>query len=107
MGVDTKIEWAEATVNPVRARDPSTGKVGWHCEHATPGCELCYAERINGRLGTGLDFTRQNRERVELYLEERMLRTVLTWRRPRTIFWHSMTDAFAEFMRDDWLDMTF
>lgn len=107
MADGTKIEWTDASVNPVRARDPVTGKVGWHCEHKTPGCEFCYAETLNRRLGTGHDFTRQARERVELFLDDKTLMRPLHWRRGRTIFWHSMTDAFADFMRDDWLDRTF
>lgn len=103
----TGIEWAEASVNPVRARDKATGKIGWHCEHATPGCEFCYAEAINRRLGTGHEFIRQNRDRIELFLDQKTLTTPLRWKRGRVIFWHSMTDAFAPFMRDDWLDLTF
>lgn len=35
----TKIEWADATINPV---------VG--CSHCSPGCDNCYAERFAARL---------------------------------------------------------
>lgn len=99
----SKIEWCDATVTPIRARDPVTGKTGWHCEHATPGCEFCYAEAINKRLGTGLAFTRQNRDKVELYLDENALTKPLRWKRPRTIFWNSMTDGAADFVHPEWI----
>lgn len=104
MADNTAIEWAEASLNPVRARDPVTGKTGWHCEHKTPGCEFCYAEAINHRLGTGHPFVPQARDRVELFLDDKTLFQPLRWQRGRVIFWHSMTDAFADFMRDEWLD---
>jgi protein gp37 len=56
------IEWCDASWNPIRARNLATGKLGWHCEHVTEACRNCYAEAINRRLGTGLDFkARQSR----------------------------------------------
>jgi hypothetical protein len=48
-----------------------TGKVGWHCEHATTGCEFCYAEGFNKRLGTGLPFKPGHRKDIEIFLDER------------------------------------
>ena len=56
MGDKTKIEWTDASWTPIRARNLQTGKIGWHCEHVTTGCEHCYSERLNERLGTGLTF---------------------------------------------------
>ena len=40
MAETTAIEWTDATWTPIRARNKVTGKVGWHCEHASPGCRL-------------------------------------------------------------------
>jgi protein gp37 len=37
MADNSAIEWTDATWNPIRARNIKTGKVGWHCEHATAG----------------------------------------------------------------------
>jgi len=54
MGSKSNIEWTDASWTPIRARNIKTGNVGWHCEHATTGCEFCYAEGFNKRLGTGL-----------------------------------------------------
>lgn len=99
----TGIEWADATLNPIRARNRETGQVGFHCEHATPGCEHCYAEGINKRLGTGLAFTRQNRDRVALYFDAAIAERPFGWRRPRSIFWNSMTDGAAEFVEPEWV----
>jgi len=103
MADNSSIEWTDATWNPIRARNIKTGKIGWHCEHATTGCEFCYAEGFNKRLGTGLPFKPGHRNDIELFLDEKMLRQPLRWKKPRTIFVGSMTDLFADFVSDAWL----
>jgi protein gp37 len=114
MGTKTSIEWtrsedgsAGATWTPIRARNHVTGKVGWHCEHATHGCQFCYAEALNLRLGTGLPFKPGHRKDIEIFLDEKMLLAPLRWKGQRNIFVCSMTDAFAEFVNDEWLDRMF
>jgi len=107
MGDKTKIEWTDATWNPVRARNLVTGKIGWHCEHESEGCRFCYAAGINRRLGTGLDFKPGHRKDIEVFLDEKMLLVPLRWKRPRTIFVCSMTDLFAGFVKDEWIDRMF
>jgi len=101
------IEWTDASWTPIRARNLKTGKVGWHCEHATTGCEFCYAEGFNKRLGTGLDFKPGHRKDIEIFLDEKMLIQPLRWKKPRTIFVCSMTDLFADFVPDEWIDKVF
>lgn len=101
------IEWTDASWNPIRARNLKTGKVGWHCEHATTGCEHCYSEGFNKRLGTGLDFKPGHRKDIEIFLDETMLTLPLRWKKPRKIFVCSMTDAFADFVTDEMLDKMF
>lgn len=103
----SKIEWTDASINPIRARNLKTGKVGWHCEHATTGCEFCYSEGFNKRLGTGLPFKPGHRKDVEIFLDEEMLTQPLRWKKPRRIFVCSMTDAFADFVTDEMLDKMF
>lgn len=103
MADNSKIEWTDASWNPIRARNKKTGKVGWHCEHATTGCEFCYAEGFNKRLGTGLAFKPGHRNDIELFLDTEMLKQPLHWKRPRLIFPCSMTDLFADFVPDEWL----
>jgi protein gp37 len=108
MGAQSAIEWTDATWNPIRARNVKTGKVGWHCEHATTGCVVCYAERRNRWIGTGLPFKPGHLNGdVELYLDEEMLTAPLRWRRPRMVFVCSMTDLFADFVPDEWIDKMF
>jgi protein gp37 len=107
MGSQTGIEWTNSTLTPIRARHHATGKVGWHCEKATAGCEFCYAEGFNQRLGTGLPFKPGHRVELELFLDEKMLEAPLRWRRPRMIFMCSMTDLFASFVKDQWLSAIF
>ena len=124
MAETSTIEWTDATWTPIRARrfvgDTEPGwpeRGGWHCEHASPGCVNCYAESINLRLGTGVEFKPANlkhktplgddRGDVEVFLDEGMLVRPLRWRRPRQIFVCSMTDLFAGFVRDEWIDAVF
>ena len=107
MGDKTKIEWTDASWTPIRARNLQTGKIGWHCEHDTTGCEHCYSERLNERLGTGLTFKPGHRKDIEIFLDEKMLTAPLRWKRPRMIFVCSMTDLFAEFVKEKWIDKMF
>lgn len=116
MSETTAIEWTDSTWTPIRARGDD-GRIGWHCAHVSEGCRNCYAERINMRLGTGCEYkpahlvhtTQQGDRRgdVEVFLDEQMLQTPLRWRKPRKVFVCSMTDLFADFVRDEWIDLVF
>lgn len=105
----SKIEWTDASWNPIRALlpHPDGPKIGWHCEHASDGCRFCYAEAMNKRLGTRLAFKPGVRDRIEIMLDEDMLLKPLKWKRPRMVFVCSMTDLFADFVPDDWIDRMF
>ena len=92
MAVGSKIEWTDATWNPV------TG-----CTKVSPGCKLCYAERLAKRLkATGMV---KYRNGFEVTLHPDTLQAPLQWRKPRTIFVNSMSDLFHyqvpnQFVRD-------
>lgn len=107
MSARSTIEWTDASWTPIRARNLKTGKVGWHCEHATTGCEFCYSEGFNKRLGTGLPFKPGHRKDIEIFLDDEMLLAPLRWKKPRMIFVCSMTDVFADFVSDEWIDKVF
>ena len=107
MADNTKIQWTDASWNPIRARNNATGKVGWHCVHKSAGCAGCYAEGFNMRLGTGLPFKPASERDVTIFLDDRMLTQPLRWRRSRMIFVCSMTDLFADFVSDDMIDKVF
>jgi protein gp37 len=119
----TTIEWTGKTWNPIKARtkedmlvptksDPfrviPAGKVGYHCERISQGCCNCYACTMNGRTlpawGTGLDYTVPNRDKVEIFLDEKVLMEPLRWKRPTKIFPCSMTDWAADFVTDEMMD---
>lgn len=107
MSDGTAIQWTDATWNPIRARD-SAGTTGWHCERVSPGCQHCYAERLNEkRFGTGLPYNRKSRDLVEVYLDEKALTQPLHWRRPRKVFAGSMTDLFGAWVPDEMIDRVF
>lgn len=111
----TKIEWTwpsgykGESWNPIRARNRKTGKIGWHCAHVNEACVNCYAEAMNRRLGTGMEYKPGHLANgdVEIFLDEAVLTKPLRWKSPRCIFVHSMTDSFADFVEDEWLDTVF
>lgn len=103
----TKIEWTEHSWNPVRARRPENGALGWHCEHVSPGCEHCYAESINLRLGTRIPFKPGHRREIEIFTTRALIEQPLRWQKPRMVFVCSMTDLFADFVPEAMIDDVF
>lgn len=108
MGKTTKIDWCDATWNPV------TG-----CRH---GCPYCYARRIAERFGgvymasddalIDLDspHTRQDNGQVNPYpygfvptFHRYRLDEPQEWKKPRTIFVCSMADLFGAWVPDEWI----
>jgi protein gp37 len=107
MGERSKIEWTESSWNPIRARHRETGRLGWHCTHASEGCRNCYAESMNRWRGTGLAYKPGHERDIEVFLDDKILTQPLRWRRPRMIFVCSMTDLFADFVTDEMIDKVF
>lgn len=114
MADNSKIEWCNASWSPIRAWlkptmiDVPPQRWGYHCERVSPGCKNCYASTMNGRMlpawGTGLDYTVPNREKVEIFLDEKELLKPLSWKKPRRIFVESMSDWCATFVSDEMRD---
>jgi protein gp37 len=94
MAVNSKIEWTEATWNPL------TG-----CKKISPGCKFCYAERLSLRLQA---MGRRNyKNGFELTLQEAALDIPLRWRKPKTIFVNSMSDLFQEDVSEEFIQRAF
>jgi len=94
MGLNSAIEWTEATWNPV------TG-----CTKTSPGCQNCYAERMALRLqAMGQPNYRRG---FEVSLHPRTLRLPLTWKKPQMIFVNSMSDLFHEDVPLDFIHKVF
>lgn len=81
MSLLTKIEWTDATWNPVRG-----------CSKISPGCKHCYAERFAERFRgvPGHPFE----QGFDLQLVPEKLAEPLRWPSPKTIFVNSMSDLF-------------
>lgn len=100
MADHSKIEWTQATWNPV---------VG--CTHLSPGCDNCYAAReASGRLAhtpryAGLAVG--GRFTGEVRLVPEVLDKPLRWRRPRMVFVNSMSDLFHQDVPDDYVARVF
>jgi protein gp37 len=118
MADNTGIEWtasvdpetgeviAGATWNPIIAYHEETGKRGWFCVHKSPGCKNCYAEKINIRLGNGLEYIAQNLSKVRFALAPKFDQP-MKWKRSRKIFVDSMFDLFLEGIPDELIDTCF
>ena len=83
MADKSKIEWCDATWNPV------TG-----CEKISPGCDHCYAERMSKRLAGRHGYDAENPFKITIHPER--LYQPMRWKRPRKIFTCSMGDLFHE-----------
>ena len=79
----SKIEWTDATWNPV------TG-----CTKSSAGCVHCYAETMSRRLKAMGTVKYRNGFKVTTH--EDALDEPRRWRKPRTIFVCSMSDLFHE-----------
>ena len=81
MAIGTRIEWTDATWNPV------TG-----CSKITSGCDFCYAERFSERFRGVPGHSFENG--FNLTLRPERLTQPLHWRQPRRAFVNSMSDLF-------------
>jgi protein gp37 len=104
MSDNTKIEWADATVNAVNG-----------CSLASPGCTNCYAMKLAGtrlrhhpsRAGLTQDSKAGPVWTGEVRLNEKALLDPLKWKRPRRIFWNAHGDLFHPAVPDEWIDRVF
>lgn len=104
MSDGTKIEWTDATWNPI------TG-----CSVVSPGCTNCYAMRLAGtrlkHISSRTGLTRDTKAGPvwtgEVRFNEPALGEPPRWRRPRMIFVCAHGDLFAENVPDAWIDRVF
>jgi len=95
MGDRTKIEWADASWNPV------TGCT----KVSSPGCDHCYAETLAERFrGTPGHYYEQG---FDVVLRPDKLDRPLRWRKPRRIFVNSMSDLFHASVPDEYIAKVF
>jgi protein gp37 len=90
MAMGSKIEWTEATWNPLRG-----------CTKISPGCKHCYAEtfaeRFRGVKGHPYE------QGFDLRLVPGKLGEPLKWRNPKMIFANSMSDLFHDLVPDSYI----
>ncbi len=82
MGTKSKIEWTEATWNPL------TG-----CQKISAGCDNCYAEVMANRLKQN-PMTKRYRNGFVLTLHEDLVDMPLRKTKPKMFFVNSMSDLF-------------
>ena len=90
MSEHSKIEWTEATWNPIRG-----------CLKISPGCKHCYAEtfaeRFRGVPGHPYE------QGFDPRLVPGKLLDPLTWSSPKSVFVNSMSDLFQDAVPDDYI----
>lgn len=104
MADKTKIEWTDATWNPI------TG-----CTVVSPGCTNCYAMKLAGtrlahhesRAGLTRDSKAGPVWTGEVRFNPQWLDQPLRWKKPRMIFVCAHGDLFAEGVQEEWLDQIF
>jgi len=91
MSAQSKIEWTDATWNPMRG-----------CTKVSPGCVHCYAEtfaeRFRGVPGHPFEFG------FDLRLVPEKLGDPIRWSKPKKIFVNSMSDLFHEDVPDGYIE---
>lgn len=91
MSDNSKIEWTDATWNPVRG-----------CSKISPGCTHCYAEtfaeRFRGVPGHPFEFG------FNLRLVPEKLGDPIRWSKPKKIFVNSMSDLFHPDVPDEYIE---
>jgi protein gp37 len=91
VSANSKIEWTDATWNPVRG-----------CTKISPGCAHCYAktfsERFRGVPGHPFE------QGFDLRLVPEKLGDPLRWESPRRIFVNSMSDLFHPKVPDEYIE---
>src|SRR5437588_10494601 len=86
----TKIEWTDATWNPVRG-----------CTKISPGCTHCYAERFAERFRGVKGHPYE--QGFDLRIVAQKLEEPLSWRTPRMVFVNSMSDLFHDEIPDEYI----
>ena len=101
---NSKIEWTEATWNPLRG-----------CARVSEGCRFCYAEAWQSGF-RGKDNPTKDSPHGEKTVSLdgitkswlwHMLKKPLSWKRPRRIFVNSMSDLFHEKVPFDYIQQVF
>jgi len=91
MSENSKIEWTDATWNPLRG-----------CTKISPGCKHCYAEtfaeRFRGVKGHPYE------QGFDLRLVPEKLAEPFQWSGPRTVFVNSMSDLFQPEVPDAYIE---
>ena len=91
MSDNSKIEWTDATWNPVRG-----------CSKVSPGCAHCYAETFAERFRGVPGHPFENG--FDLRLVPEKLLEPLRWAKPKMIFVNSMSDLFHEKVPNDFIE---
>lgn len=94
MSDKTKIEWADATWNPI------TG-----CTKVSPGCDHCYASTLAERFRGTPDHYFEHGFDVQLRPDK--LDQPLRWTKPRRVFVNSLSDLFHDDVPDEYIARIF
>ncbi len=92
MSAKTRIEWTDATWNPLRG-----------CTKISPGCAHCYAERFAERFRGVVGHPYE--QGFDLRLVPERLADPFRWPRPSMVFVNSMSDLFHKDVPDSYIEV--
>ncbi|MDE2104303.1 MAG: DUF5131 family protein [Patescibacteria group bacterium] len=102
----TNISWTDETVNPIQGVRPNH----WFCRHVSPGCDNCYADTFNRRLGGapfGDPWFHNDSISSNLRLDMGQFKKLRRLPAGSKVFVCDMTDLFGEWVPDEWISHIF
>src|ERR1700691_5955032 len=90
----SKIEWTDATWNPVRG-----------CTKISPGCTHCYAETFAERFRGVPGHPYEQGFDLKLWTDRLILPSM--WKKPKRIFVNSMSDLFHKDVPEEYIRKVF
>lgn len=103
------IHWTDISVNPIHILREDGSNGGHFCNKVSPGCLNCYSETQNQsnyfNFASKLKYS--GKAPNNLIFDDAVMRKLIGSRSSKKIFLCSMTDLFADWVSDDWLDKAF
>lgn len=102
----SSIEWTDVTDNVFVVEGEDGEPDGWYCRKVSPGCQHCYAERINGTSfygGNGMKYRLLADGDPRMMMRRGVMAKWAKMRKPKKHFVNSMTDTFADFYPSEWI----
>lgn len=103
------ISWTDITANPIHIVREDGSNGGHFCRKVSPGCLHCYSESQNQSnyfsFASKLPYAGEAPK--NLIFDDAVMEKLLRMRSGKKVFLCSMTDLFADWVPDEWIDKAF